>query len=1314
MKSSDFQDQRSPNLILILYISAAIFIMIAVPFLASRWNQSPFLGSFLTPTLEFKKFSSLISGESWQIQDLNLGIGTQLTAINERPVDSSTSVSQILSEYQPGDTVTLSIISESKGASQIDITLTSFPGDIGFIYVYLPLFIALFCFLSGLWVFSDQRKRTINMAFTAFAISTAILISTYYDYLTTHQLVPFFYTSIGIAAASLIQAAFLLPYRRQTHKQPGWLSYIAYPHNIILIGLTIYQRQNPSEHLNLNTCTWILIGSLVLSAAVFILFLVMAIYRLTSPIIKRQYKLLTAAAALSFLPSLFFFIISRINGSGSPANPFLLSFLCVLPITYTLQIRRYLLPQTKKSFYHSLVYIVISVIFGVLYLFIITILNQVFIKPFSPDNALIIGIMIFLVAFTIDPIRRIVQRNLFAPLPSSEWAKTLAMNFSSTLTATNSPDFAVDLLKDTIEKLMNPRHVHIFLYDPQIPGYSARTTLESEGETELVALHDSVIATTIEKMGDILYFREDNGLAKKTKSHGQLLDEYGSCIFAPIPGSFGIHGWAAIGPKQDGNPYSIDDIDLIGTLTHQFSMVYERADAMISIRDRLQEMEILNHIAAAINKDVDFDDLLLSIYREIHSIIPIDRFSLVMDAEIKGFFNRLFLFENGKILISTDQPRPLPEDFIERIGIEKEKPEIVHDECNWLVVPLFANERIIGALSVGHTSDKTLFERIDLNLVNSIANLVSGAIVKADLLRSSQQQGRQLATLNRVSQQLTSTLVLESLLKNILNGAIEILDCTSGILMITDKTGDTLEFRVTAGPIGTELRGKRLGIDQGIAGQAYMTKKPVIQNVIDRNKLDYLDVSPAVRSRIENVLAVPLIARGVVIGVLDIINKKNKAPFTENDVNILQGFANHAAIAIHNATLYTQTDKALENRIEELYVMQKIDRDLNSSREITQALQVILQAAIAHTHAGAGSIGRVDRDSFTLTDFYQVLNDTEGPNRKENTSLKAFPWIFQEEEKGYQVKKSEKLSEYLGIPKELKVHHFIIPDLNESNSILLLMHLDSSKAIDQEDLEFLTRLSDHAMIALRNIFLYQELNEAIQIKNDFISFISHELKNPLTVIKGYADILRKGMAGEVNEEQSDFLSTITHNVKHMNTFITDLSDQSQIETKSLRLIFEQASIVEVIDEVLHTYENQIKEKAITVHVQAVKEIPDVWCDRVRLVQILSNLISNAIKYTPSGGKITVGAQHAINEWDEKGAAEVVHVWVEDNGLGVLQEDQKHLFEKFFRGTDSQIRNIPGTGLGLRISKTLAEMMGGTLWFESTEGEGSTFHFTMPI
>jgi len=433
----------------------------------------------------------------------------------------------------------------------------------------------------------------------------------------------------------------------------------------------------------------------------------------------------------------------------------------------------------------------------------------------------------------------------------------------------------------------------------------------------------------------------------------------------------------------------------------------------------------------------------------------------------------------------------------------------------------------------------------------------------------------------------------------------------------------------------------------------------------------------------------------------------------KNDQKILEGFANLAAVAIHNVSLYSTTDQALEARVEELYIIQQIDRDLNATQNIGQALQKMLEAALDHTSARFGTIGLIDHNTETFENIWQIQPAQDAPIRLDDMDLSKESWVsngFSQGKKG----QDPDLSTRLGLGDAVQWHFQIVSDLEDDQALLLLLHSESPEQMTSKDKSFLSRLRDHAIIALKNALLYEELHEVKKKKNEFIGFISHELKNPLTVIKGYADILRKGMAGKVNEEQIDYLSTINHNVKRMNTFIKDLSDQSHIETKSLRLEFESTPVQEVVNEVLHSYSAEIEKKSLKVELHMPFDTPNIWCDRLRLIQVLSNLVSNAIKYTPENGQINIGAEHAANTWDEKGAAEVVHFWVEDNGYGIKPEDQEHLFKKFYRGSDARIKKIPGTGLGLRISKSLVEMMGGKLWFNSTLDEGSSFHFTLPI
>jgi signal transduction histidine kinase len=140
----------------------------------------------------------------------------------------------------------------------------------------------------------------------------------------------------------------------------------------------------------------------------------------------------------------------------------------------------------------------------------------------------------------------------------------------------------------------------------------------------------------------------------------------------------------------------------------------------------------------------------------------------------------------------------------------------------------------------------------------------------------------------------------------------------------------------------------------------------------------------------------------------------------------------------------------------------------------------------------------------------------------------------------------------------------------------------------------------------------------------------------------------------------------------------------------------------------------LEDKKQTLDLKLADQLPRVWADSTRLAQILTNLLSNANKYTPESGVITIGAVQSANQWDSEGAAQVIHIWVQDNGIGINVEDQGKIFQKFFRSEDSKAREAPGTGLGLNITRSLTEMMGGRIWFESEFRQGTTFHITVPV
>ena len=225
-----------------------------------------------------------------------------------------------------------------------------------------------------------------------------------------------------------------------------------------------------------------------------------------------------------------------------------------------------------------------------------------------------------------------------------------------------------------------------------------------------------------------------------------------------------------------------------------------------------------------------------------------------------------------------------------------------------------------------------------------------------------------------------------------------------------------------------------------------------------------------------------------------------------------------------------------------------------------------------------------------------------------------------------------------------------------------------------------------------------------------MSVASHELKIPMTSIKGYARLLTLGTGGDLTEQQSQFLEIISANVDRMNRLVADLLDVSRIETGRLRLDMGKVDLWEVIESVIQSVQAEVEAKQLTLDVNVPDALPPVWGDHGRLIQVLTNLVSNAYKYTPNGGQILI----TVNGQGNLRSPDCLTISVRDSGVGISPEDQQKLFTKFFRAEDPRIRDVPGTGLGLSITKSLVEIHGGAIWLESELDKGTTFTFTLPL
>lgn len=513
---------------------------------------------------------------------------------------------------------------------------------------------------------------------------------------------------------------------------------------------------------------------------------------------------------------------------------------------------------------------------------------------------------------------------------------------------------------------------------------------------------------------------------------------------------------------------------------------------------------------------------------------------------------------------------------------------------------------------------------------------------------------RELSTLYAVSLKFASTLDEAEMMTILLENARELVPCDA-IAAALLESPQVLSIKSFHGFKESEVD---VLVEESEDNPLYMSASAVLPVILKDTEEDPRFQPFLNRVGFTSMIAVPLFASSSVIGVLCCFSRESEA-FDDDAARLLLTLSSEAALALEKASLYQTT---LEDKT-------KIETIINS---ITDGLMVIDQNA--RLVLANPFISRLM--GLQVDDYDTPLLDLLG--------RPAFGIEFRE------VSLQETLQRVLFMGENLKNEMTVN---KESQTIFQVFWAPLKDAEGKVG---------GAVILLHDVTDFIELD---RMKSDFISIVSHELKTPLTSIKGFVRLLTAERVGPINEKQRHYLDIVQGQTESLTFLINDLLDLSKIEAGIIKVRHEPVLLIEVIRGVLIQLDNMAQDKNIDIILSVPPDLPMVSGDAGRFGQVFMNLIHNAIKFTPQGGEVSIKAIPM---------GEDCLVRVADTGIGISTQDLPKIFNKFYQVDSSSTRQQSGTGLGLPISKQLVIAHGGEMWVNSTRGKGTTFSFTLPF
>ena len=469
-------------------------------------------------------------------------------------------------------------------------------------------------------------------------------------------------------------------------------------------------------------------------------------------------------------------------------------------------------------------------------------------------------------------------------------------------------------------------------------------------------------------------------------------------------------------------------------------------------------------------------------------------------------------------------------------------------------------------------------------------------------------------------------------------------------------------------------------------------------------------------------LFVPMLREGAPIGVIEVA-RAEPGPFSNSEIELLKTFADQAVIAIENVRLFKELEARtgeLTRSVDQLTALGEISQAVSSTLDVETVLQTIVSRA--SQLAGADGCAIYEYDDATEAFHIRATHNLD-PILVE--TLRAAPLRKGEGAMGRAAETREPTQiADIAAPDAYQSHIrdtllragyralLSVPLLREGEIIgSLSLNRHTPGEFSPEAVEVLKTFATQSALAIQNARLFREiadksrqLEAASRHKSEFLANMSHELRTPLNAIIGFSEVLAQGMFGAINDKQTEYLQDILESGRHLLSLINDILDLSKIEAGRMELEPSDFDLPSAIENALILVRERASRRGITLGSIIDEHLGIIRGDERKVKQVLLNLLSNALKFTPEGGRIDVGACLAD---------QMAEVSVSDTGIGIAPGDQETVFEEF-RQVGTADKKAEGTGLGLTLSRKFIELHGGRIWVTSQVGVGSTFTFTLPM